>query len=257
LAHATGLIDQLPGLIGISLTVMQVHVGAGLLALAALVAHFRRHPVRPKAVDLHRRALLGAAGVIAVSTVAWAGYERALAVTRLPGGDRRFTGSVERSSGVPAGLPVYSWIDDRTPSVDAQQWRMAVLDRPVGLADLSGLPQESVEAVLDCTGGWFSRQVWSGVRLDRVLAELAGPLPRGTRSIEVLSSTGFSRRFPVADLDRVWLATGVGGRPLSAGHGFPARIVAPDRRGFWWVKWVVAVRADSRPWWTQPPFPLT
>jgi len=118
------------------------------------------------------------------------------------------------------------------------------------------LAKDSVEAVLDCTGGWFSRQQWSGIRLDRLL-ESAGTLPAGTRSLEVVSSTGFSRRFPVDRLDRVWLATAVGGRPLSPGHGFPVRIVAPDRRGFWWVKWVVAVRADARPWWTQPPFPLT
>jgi Oxidoreductase molybdopterin binding domain len=48
-----------------------------------------------------------------------------------------------------------------------------------------------------------------------------------------------------------------GGRPLAAGHGFPARLVAPGRRGFWWVKWVVSIEVDRAPWWRQPPFPLT
>lgn len=259
LAHATGLVDQLPLPAGFRLTVMQVHVGGGLLALGVLVLHVRRHPVRPKRVDLGRRALLGAAGLAAVSTVTWAGYERALAVTGLPGGDRRFTGSVERSSGDPQGLPVYSWIDDRPPRTDPDSWSMQLLGRRVDLAALTAraaASAEPVEAVLDCTGGWFSRQTWSGIRLDRLLAD--GPaLPPGTRSIEVVSSTGYGRRFPVDGLDRVWLVTEVGGLPLSAGHGHPARIVAPDRRGFWWVKWVVEIRADARPWWTQPPFPLT
>ncbi|NUR17262.1 MAG: molybdopterin-dependent oxidoreductase, partial [Dermatophilaceae bacterium] len=43
---------------------------------------------------------------------------------------------------------------------------------------------------------------------------------------------------------------------LSAGHGGPVRLVAPGRRGFWWVKWVDRVGVDDRPSWSQPPFPL-
>jgi len=45
--------------------------------------------------------------------------------------------------------------------------------------------------------------------------------------------------------------------PLSLGHGGPLRLVAPGRRGFWWVKWVTEVVVDDRPAWWQPPFPLT
>ncbi|HEV2028853.1 MAG TPA: molybdopterin-dependent oxidoreductase [Candidatus Dormibacteraeota bacterium] len=52
------------------------------------------------------------------------------------------------------------------------------------------------------------------------------------------------------------LATRVGGLPLDRGHGFPARLVVPDGRGFWWVKWVSAIEVDDVPTWWQPPFPL-
>ena len=45
--------------------------------------------------------------------------------------------------------------------------------------------------------------------------------------------------------------------PLSVGHGFPARLVAPGRRGFWWVKWVDRIELQTTPWWWQPPFPVT
>ncbi|MGH2675460.1 MAG: molybdopterin-dependent oxidoreductase, partial [Actinomycetota bacterium] len=45
--------------------------------------------------------------------------------------------------------------------------------------------------------------------------------------------------------------------PLDPGHGYPARIVAPGRRGFWWVKWVERVELSPVPWWWQWPFPLT
>ncbi len=77
------------------------------------------------------------------------------------------------------------------------------------------------------------------------------------RSVGIRSVTGFGRRFPLGDLESLLLATRVGGRPLSRGHGFPARIVAPGRRGFWWVKWVASVEVAQTPWWWQPPFPLT
>jgi DMSO/TMAO reductase YedYZ molybdopterin-dependent catalytic subunit len=54
----------------------------------------------------------------------------------------------------------------------------------------------------------------------------------------------------------VLLATHVDGLALTDGHGGPARLVVPGRRGFWWVKWVVAVEPTDEPWWWQPPLPL-
>ncbi|MGH8927921.1 MAG: molybdopterin-dependent oxidoreductase, partial [Acidimicrobiia bacterium] len=89
------------------------------------------------------------------------------------------------------------------------------------------------------------------VSLDRLLQ------PGRALSVVAWSATGYARRFPIDDLERLWLATGVGGRPLSPGHGFPARIIAPDRRGFWWVKWVERLETSPIPWWVQLPYPLT
>ena len=52
------------------------------------------------------------------------------------------------------------------------------------------------------------------------------------------------------------MATRLGGLPLSQEHGFPARLVVADRRGFWWVKWVVSIELDLLPAWWQSPFPM-
>jgi hypothetical protein len=35
------------------------------------------------------------------------------------------------------------------------------------------------------------------------------------------------------------------------------RLIAPGRRGYWWVKWVTSVEPDERPSWLQSPLPLT
>jgi DMSO/TMAO reductase YedYZ molybdopterin-dependent catalytic subunit len=261
LLHATGLTDRAG-----PLTLMQVHVGAGLLAPLLLAAHWRLHPVKPRAVDLDRRALLNAATLGVAATGAWWLWESSLAVAGVPGADRRFTGSVEKSSGRPAGMPVYAWLDDRTQHLDPARWSLQVADLRLSAAELTALSREEVSATLDCTGGWFSTQRWTGIRLDRLLLA-AGVIEAGTgteplgeagwRSVVVTSVTGYARWFPLDDLTRIWVATSVGGQPLSPGHGYPARIVAPDRRAFWWVKWVDSIRPARRPAWAQLPFPPT
>jgi DMSO/TMAO reductase YedYZ molybdopterin-dependent catalytic subunit len=68
--------------------------------------------------------------------------------------------------------------------------------------------------------------------------------------------TGCWVRFPIHDLDLLLLATGGGGAPLSGDHGFPLRLAAPGRRGYWWVKWVDRIELQATPSCWQPPFPI-
>jgi DMSO/TMAO reductase YedYZ molybdopterin-dependent catalytic subunit len=77
------------------------------------------------------------------------------------------------------------------------------------------------------------------------------------RSIRVGSATGYHRLFAVDAVDDMYLAVGYGGDPLHDGHGAPVRLIAPGRRGYWWVKWVTSVEPDDRPSWLQSPLPLT
>lgn len=250
LIHATGLADQVG-----PLTLMQVHVGAGLGVLLLAITHYERHPVKPRPTDLSRRTFARTAGLAAVSAAGWLSWEGIARIAGWPGTERRFTGSHETGSGRPDLLPVTSWLDDRVQDIDGPSWRLRVGAAELGLAELAALPNESIRAVIDCTGGWYSEQEWTGIRLARVIE--SGEWPASTRSVEVRSATGYTRRYPIGDLDRTWLVTAAGGEPLGAAHGFPARVVAPDRRGFWWVKWVVSIQPSTRPWWFQSPFPLT
>lgn len=231
------------------LTTMQVHIGAAVVSVGLAVWHYLRHPVRPRSTDLARRHLIRVATLTAGAGVVLAGWETAVGAVGWPGGERRFTGSHERGSGNPAAMPVTQWFTDTVPYLDRME--LTIAGRPLGRGDLGALPVETVEATLDCTSGWYSTQQWRGVRLDRLLGKVDGA------SIEVRSVTGYGRRFPAEDADRLWLAFEVGDAPLSAGHGFPARIVAPGRRGFWWVKWVESVRPSDVPAWFQVPFPLS
>jgi DMSO/TMAO reductase YedYZ molybdopterin-dependent catalytic subunit len=248
--HATGLVVDLG-----PVTAMQIHVGAALLSIPLAVWHVLARRVRPRRTDLSRRSLLRAGAVLGGAGLAYAGVEGIVRVTGLPGADRRFTGSYERGSGRPEEMPVTQWFDDAVPSVDLGSWRLEVASadrvRTWTYDEVAGF-DDRVRATLDCTGGWYAEHVWEGAWLWRLLPEVGE-----ARSLKVVSVTGYPRRFPAADLSGLLLATRVGGRPLDPGHGFPARLVAPGRRGFWWVKWVARVEASPVPWWWQWPFPVT
>ena len=239
LIHSTGRVEYLG-----PLTLMQVHVGGAVAASVVLAAHFRTHAVRPRRTDADRRALLGLCVLgpgAAAATLAWdAG----------PATGRRFTGSVPQDE-----LLVTSWFDDRVRHIDGDRWRVRVGPATLDLAAVLALPHERFTAVLDCTSGGYSRQEWDGVRLS-VLLGAAGVTDVG-RSIEVRSVTGYALWFGAGTLDDVWLVTALGGRALPYGHGYPARIVAPGRRGFWWVKWVEEIRPSARPARAQSIFPLS
>ena len=234
---------------------MQVHVGAALGSIPLVAWHVVARPVRPRKTDLSRRSLLRGAALAGGSLATLGGVEAFVRVAGLPGAERRFTGSYERGSFDPDRMPVTQWLDDEIPRVDAGLWRLEVRSlaatRTWTFDELLGFGDE-IRGVLDCTGGWFASQEWSGVRVDRLLE----PDP-DARSFVAVSATGYARRLPIVEASRVLLATRVGGLPLSAGHGYPLRLVAPGRRGFWWVKWVERIEASSTPWWWQSPFPLT
>lgn len=246
---ATGLLHRLDQRDLGPVLVMQVHVGAAIVAASALLWHVRSRPSQLRAVDLDRRAFLRG-GVVAAGSTA--------ATLALPHASARFTRSLERGSFEPTAMPVVQWLDDDIPRIDPDRWRLSVGGRSWDLEELdtivrNGAGAETV-AALDCTGGWYARQCWVGVDLRRLL-DLSDLTTQ--RSVRVESETGYWRRFPFPDQDELLLALRVGDERLSAGHGFPARIVAPGRRGFWWVKWVSRIEVDDAPWWWQPPFPTS
>ena len=249
LGYATGLIRSIAGKPGV-----WVHIAVALALVPVLVWHVWARRVRPRQADLSRRALLRA-GVLTAGAAGL--YTAAGAVTGglgLPGASRRFTGSYETASFRPEAMPTTSWLLDAVPAVDPDRWRLTINDgqgrRELTLAELTTF-DAAVRATLDCTSGWYSNQDWTGVPLGTLLHRQPG-----TQSVYVHSLTGYWIRYPIRDLDRLLLATQVGGAPLSAGHGYPARLVAPGRRGYWWVKWVDRIEIQTTPSWWQPPFPI-
>jgi hypothetical protein len=246
--HAVGATGPWAGV-----SALQVHVGAAICALVVLGTHVWGRRQRFRSADLQRRALLQAGALGLGAAALWGGLEGVLRLTGAPGARRRATGSAERGTDDPDAMPVTQWFTDELPSAAARGVTVVAGGRSV-LVPVADLGRgDRVRAVLDCTGGWYASQEWAGVRLDHLLAGL--DLPDGG-SVDVVSATGYTRRLPLSDAAHLLLATSAAGTPLSTGHGAPVRLVAPGRRGFWWVKWVVRLEVVDAPWWVQSPFPL-
>jgi DMSO/TMAO reductase YedYZ molybdopterin-dependent catalytic subunit len=218
-------------------TVLFWHGALGALLGAGVLAHarVRAKPLRGRDLAAGRRQFLALAGGAVAVRAVQGPVERALG---LAGARRRYTGSYAAG----ADFPVTSWVAD-DPAPLGPGYRLAVLGRRLSAAELDR--GHELVATLDCTGGFYTRQRWRGVRLGALLDE-AG-VPAGATHVRVISVTGYRWSFPLAEARRLLLATHVAGAPLSHGHGAPCRLVAPGHRGFQWVKWVARVELHDGP----------
>jgi hypothetical protein len=243
--------------LGVSLVNLHAYLGVVLFALLAWHVVDRRWIVRvPPARD--RAAFLRLAGVAGLGLVLWQAERALQQFLDTPGSRRRFTGSYERGS-LTGVFPATSWLNDDPAPLVAASWRLALAGEVETALELDydGLLERAsgtIVATIDCTGGWYSTQEWAGVPLSRLLDE-AG-VRAGAKSVSVESVTGYGRRFSLDHARELILATHCAGKPLGHGHGFPARLVVPDERGYDWVKWVTRIRVLDSSHLLQPPLPL-
>jgi DMSO/TMAO reductase YedYZ molybdopterin-dependent catalytic subunit len=107
--------------------------------------------------------------------------------------------------------------------------------------DLLALTQRTETLPIACVEGWSVSGTWSGVRM-RDLLDLVDAPRDSDLEITSLQEKGAFRHSTLqgnfADDDRTLLALMLDGESLSIDHGYPARIIAPDRPGVLQTKWV-------------------
>ena len=107
--------------------------------------------------------------------------------------------------------------------------------------ELRALPQHEATLPIACVEGWSTSQRWRGVRV-RDLLERAGA---GSGTEVRVHSLQRRRQYRFSDLDR-WqahdpdtlLALEVNGEPIDIDHGYPLRLIGPNRPGVQQTKWV-------------------
>lgn len=235
--------------------------GAVLLHLALKageVAWARRHGLdddpEPVADDapappLSRRTLLRATGAASVVAVVVS------AASTVPGLRRVAVLGVRTGEG-PQGLPVNkSAVAAKVvgPATDPD-WRLEVVaggtTRAFSLEELESLPQHTASLPIACVEGWSASGEWTGVRVRDLLAVVSGEDDvAGDVRIESLQPSGAFRTTLLprhfARHEDTLLALRLHGEPLVLDHGFPCRLIAPNRPGVLQTKWLARLEVQA------------
>ena len=157
-------------------------------------------------------------------------------------------------------------------NVSAEGWKLSVeglVDKPVSLSleQIRERPKKEITATLECSGngsnpgfmGAIGNAIWTGTPLAPLLNECGVSqdaievafwgVDKGKEKIRGADyEQNFARCLSMADAmrDEVILAYEMNGQPLSAGHGFPLRLVVPGWYGIAWVKWLSRIELRDR-----------
>lgn len=123
-------------------------------------------------------------------------------------------------------------------------------DRAVSLSrgQLAALPQQTHRLPIACVEGWSRDAEWTGPAV-RDLLELVGAPAGASVLVRSMQTRGAFRTsvLPAAFAadERTLLALKLNGEDLALDHGFPCRIIAPNRPGVLQTKWVQSLEART------------
>ncbi|MFJ3305279.1 molybdopterin-dependent oxidoreductase [Streptomyces sp. NPDC086549] len=125
-----------------------------------------------------------------------------------------------------------------------QEYRLTVVGpRPytLTLEELRALPQHEVELPIACVEGWSKSARWTGVRVADLLERAGAPAQARVRVVSLQLRGGYR----VSEMGHehardplTLLALRLNGEELDPDHGYPARLIAPNRPGVLQTKWV-------------------
>ncbi len=162
----------------------------------------------------------------------------------------------KREDRVPAGqfltdkFPVLHY--GQTPDIDVSKWTLKIWglveqEKELTFSEFDALPKISLHCDIHCVTTWSKLDTnWVGVQAKELL-KIIKLQPQATHVL-VHAHTNWSTNLTLEDFfqEDVIFATEYEGKPVSADHGGPVRLVVP-RLYFWKsAKWVTGVQFLSR-----------
>ncbi|MER7244568.1 molybdopterin-dependent oxidoreductase [Kribbella sp. NPDC000426] len=145
----------------------------------------------------------------------------------------------------PQGLPINRTAEAAGVTGIDDSWRFTVRggarELSLSLEQLQQLPQSRSALPIACVEGWSQGGRWEGVRIKDLLELCGAPADSRVRVVS-MEKGGF---YATSELPEQFasdpltlLALRLNGEELALDHGFPARIIAPNRPGVLQTKWV-------------------
>ncbi|MEC3975194.1 molybdopterin-dependent oxidoreductase [Amycolatopsis sp. H20-H5] len=228
-----------------------VHIAVKLPVIRRALSKQAKDTPEPEPVPARTAAGLSRRGFLRTTWVA-----SGVAVVATAGATvpllRNVSGLSWRSDKGPQGLPV-----NRTAAAagvldkaNDPAWRLSIVTpagtRTFSLAELRAMPQTTAELPIACVEGWSQSAQWRGISLPALL-RATGSKPGVSLRVTSLERGGL---YAVTELpgehtedELTLLALELNGEVLDMDHGFPCRIIAPNRPGVLQTKWVTRLEA--------------
>jgi hypothetical protein len=128
----------------------------------------------------------------------------------------------------------------------APDWKLKITGpRPyeISLAELEAMPTQDAMFPIACIEGWSTNVHWRGVPLLDLITRAGGNANSRVRfqSLETGQFFSHSEIFG-PQLSKALLATHINGERLDIDHGYPLRLVAPNRAGAFQTKWLSEIK---------------
>ena len=112
------------------------------------------------------------------------------------------------------------------------------------LEEVVALARDEAHLPITCVEGWSVGAQWRGIRLLDVVTRAGGDA--GSR-VTVVSLEKAGYNYSVVDgpqVSHALLATHLNGERLNLDHGYPLRLISPNRAGVLNTKWLTRVEVD-------------
>jgi DMSO/TMAO reductase YedYZ molybdopterin-dependent catalytic subunit len=109
---------------------------------------------------------------------------------------------------------------------------------------LQSMTQRTHALPIACVEGWSAAATWTGVRLSELLDLVEAPEDAGLRVRSLQQRGAFGSTEMPASFARdhlTLLALRLNGEDLTIDHGYPCRLIAPNRPGVFQTKWVTRI----------------
>jgi DMSO/TMAO reductase YedYZ molybdopterin-dependent catalytic subunit len=226
----------------ITIGALAIHVGAKAAATRDAVGRRRRAPESQGGLATDRRAFLGGVAATSVGLVVATAGGTVTALSPV-------SVLAQRRPGVgPQGFPVNksaaaAGVTDLARDPTFRLVIEGAVDPRLELSldDLRALPQREARLPIACVEGWSASARWRGVSVRDLLA-LAGAAVDAEVTVESLQPSGRYRTAYIngdqAADGTTLLALDLDGAPLHIDHGYPVRLIGPNRPGVLQTKWV-------------------
>ncbi len=138
-----------------------------------------------------------------------------------------------------------------------------LVDRPANLtySEVLTYPHYEKVVTLHCVEGWDATVLWDGVRVVDILNG-TGVRP-GANTVIFYAYDGYSTSLPLDYIENnnILLASGMNDVTLPVDRGYPFELVAEDKWGYKWIKWVTRIELSDDPgyqgYWEQRGYSLS